>query len=185
MARARLSGRVGAALDPCAAIQVTVDLADAQEKEVVFILGAAGTDDEARQFAQRFRTTNGAREALQRVWNYWNSTLGIVYVETPDPAVNVLANGWLLYQDLSCRMWGRTGFYQSGGAYGFCEASWTGGYCMIDCGSTSCPSGSGCVEFTDSSYGCLDTCTASTECRSGEGYVCATVGSSSYCAPQQ
>jgi cellobiose phosphorylase len=119
MYRARLSGRVGAGLDPCAAMQVPVELADGQEKEIVFVVGAGRDQDDARVLVQRFRSVAGAREALEKVWNYWNRTLGVVYVETEDPAVNVLANGWLLYQDLSCRMWGRTGFYQSGGAYGF------------------------------------------------------------------
>jgi cyclic beta-1,2-glucan synthetase len=53
------------------------------------------------------------------VWHYWSRTLGVVYLETPDASVNFLANGWLVYQTLACRMWARSGFYQSGGAFGF------------------------------------------------------------------
>ncbi len=68
---------------------------------------------------QRFGGPAGARQALEDVWAYWNHTLGAVYLETPDPALNVLANGWLIYQTLGCRVWGRSGYYQSGGAYGF------------------------------------------------------------------
>jgi cyclic beta-1,2-glucan synthetase len=117
--RARLSGRTGASLDPCAAIQVQVALEDGQEKEMVFILGAARDEDGARQLVRRYRDVGSAQRALEGVWNYWSRTLGVVYVETPDPAVNFLANGWLIYQVLACRMWARTGFYQSGGAFGF------------------------------------------------------------------
>jgi cellobiose phosphorylase len=119
MRRVRLSGRVGAGLDPCAAMQVSTSLEDGQEKEIVFILGAAGSEEQARQLVQRFRGAANAYRALEGVWHYWSRTLGAVYVETPDPAVNFLANGWLIYQTLACRMWGRTGFYQSGGAFGF------------------------------------------------------------------
>ena len=119
MRRARLSGRVGAGLDPCAAMQVTVDLAAGQEQEVCFILGIGRDADDARNLIQRFRGSAPARRALEAVWQYWNHTLGAVYVETPDPSVNFLANGWLLYQTLACRIWGRSGFYQSGGAFGF------------------------------------------------------------------
>ncbi len=117
--RVRLSGRVGAGLDPCAAIQVQIDLADGQDKDVVFTLGAARDEGQARQLVQRFRGPARAQGTLEGVWGYWGRTLGTLYCETPDPAVNFLANGWLLYQVLSARMWGRTGFYQSGGAYGF------------------------------------------------------------------
>ena len=119
MRRVRLSGRVGAGLDPCAAMQVPTSLEDGQEKEIVFILGAAGSEEQARQLVQRFRGAANAYRALEGVWHYWSRTLGAVYVETPDPAVNFLANGWLIYQTLACRMWARTGFYQSGGAFGF------------------------------------------------------------------
>jgi cellobiose phosphorylase len=119
MHRARLSNRVGAALDPAAAMQVIFELEDEQDREVIFTLGAARSADQARSLVQRFRGAASARAALEGVWNYWNRTLGVVYVQTPDDSVNFLANGWLLYQTLACRMWARTGYYQSGGAFGF------------------------------------------------------------------
>ncbi|HEY4002738.1 MAG TPA: glucoamylase family protein, partial [Candidatus Xenobia bacterium] len=119
MRQARLSGRVGAGLDPATGMQVMMTLEDGLDKEVVFILGAGRDDAEVRNLASRYRTLEGCRDALDGVWRYWSRTLGTVHVETPDVGFNFLANGWLLYQILSCRMWGRTGFYQSGGAYGF------------------------------------------------------------------
>ena len=117
--RTRLSGKVGAGLDPCAAVQVAFDLAEGQERPVVFRLGAGRDAGEVQRLVQRFRGADAARIALEGVWSYWNRTLGAINVDTPDPAVNVMANGWLMYQTLGCRLWGRTGFYQSGGAYGF------------------------------------------------------------------
>ncbi len=119
MRRKGLSGKTGAGLDPCAAIQTRVELGEGQEREIVFVLGAARNTDEARQFIERFGGPGGARQALEAVWDHWNHTLGAVHVETPDPALDALANGWLVYQTLSCRLWGRSGYYQSGGAYGF------------------------------------------------------------------
>ncbi len=119
MGRLRLSGRVGAALDPCAAIQVSFELSDGQEREIVFTLGAEKNADTARLLALRFRGPSAARNVLEAVWQYWKHTLGAVQVETPDTSLNVLANGWLLYQTLACRLWARSGYYQSGGAFGF------------------------------------------------------------------
>jgi cellobiose phosphorylase len=119
MRRARLSGRMGAGLDPCAAMQVQVNLESGQEKDVVFIVGSARSEDQARQLVQRFRGAASAQQALEGVWHFWSRCLGAVYVETPDASINFLANGWLIYQILACRMWARTGFYQSGGAFGF------------------------------------------------------------------
>jgi cyclic beta-1,2-glucan synthetase len=119
MRRKRLSGRTGAGLDPCAALQARIELAAGQTREIVFVFGAARNADEARNFIQRFGGRASARQALETVWEHWNRTLGAVQVDTPDPALNVLANGWLVYQTLSCRLWGRSGYYQSGGAYGF------------------------------------------------------------------
>lgn len=119
MRRKRLSGKTGAGLDPCAAIQTYIDLAEGQEREIVFILGAAHNTEEAEHFIQQYSGASGARQALEAVWGYWNHALGAIHVETPDPSVDVMVNGWLIYQTLSCRLWGRSGYYQSGGAYGF------------------------------------------------------------------
>ena len=119
MGRSRLSGKVGAALDPCAAIQVPFELADGQEREIVFMLGIGQDADDAINMVNRFRGSAAARGALEAVWQYWKHTLGAVQVETPDPSLNVLTNGWLLYQTLACRLWARNGYYQPGGAFGF------------------------------------------------------------------
>ena len=119
MARTRLSGRVGAALDPCAAIQVAFDLEAGQEREIVFRLGMGRDVADARRLIERHQGPSAARMALDKIWKHWTHTLGAVHVETPDHAFNVLANGWILYQTLSCRLWARCATYQSGGAFGF------------------------------------------------------------------
>jgi len=119
MTRERLSGRVGAGLDPCLAMQVTIDLADNQEREIVFTFGSGRDLVDARHIVGRFRGGAATFAALEQVWAYWNRTLGAINVQTPDPELDFLVNGWLLYQVIACRMWGRSGFYQSGGAFGF------------------------------------------------------------------
>jgi cellobiose phosphorylase len=115
----RLSGRLGPGLDPCAAMQARVEIAGGGEREIVFVLGAGADAREALALIHRHRGVAAARVALEEVWRFWNDTLGVLNVETPDPALDVLVNGWLPYQVLSCRLWGRSGFQQSGGAYGF------------------------------------------------------------------
>jgi cellobiose phosphorylase len=117
--RARLSGKVGAGLDPCGAIQIALDLADGEERELVFRLGVGANLEEAGRLIQRFRGPLAARMALEAIELYWAQSLGAVQVETPDPALDVLVNGWLVYQTLACRVWARSGYYQSGGAFGF------------------------------------------------------------------
>ncbi len=119
LSRVRLSGRVGAALDPCAALQVPFELADGDERELVFTLGIGRDTDEARRLLQKYGGSAAARGALEEVWKYWSRTLGAVRVETTNPALDILANGWLVYQTIACRLWARSGYYQSGGAFGF------------------------------------------------------------------
>jgi cellobiose phosphorylase len=119
MRRARLSNRVGAALDPCGAHHVVVQLAPGQSREVTFVLGAGRDVDDARALVDRFRLAGAARASFEATRDEWRHVLGVVRVDTPEPAVDVLANGWLLYQTIACRLWARSGYYQSGGAFGF------------------------------------------------------------------
>jgi len=121
LGRTHLSGKLGSGLDPCCALQVGSNLADGQASEIVFRLGVGGIPgaEDANRLVHRFRGNDAARRALEQVWQFWNHSLGAVQVETPDQSLNVLANGWLLYQTLACRMWARSGYYQSGGAFGF------------------------------------------------------------------
>jgi len=120
MARARLSGKVGAALDPCAALQVSIELQPGETRELVFMLGVGGRRNaDASGIIQAYNGSEAAAAAFAKVREHWEHTLGAVRIDTPDPSLDVIANGWLMYQTIACRMWARSGYYQSGGAYGF------------------------------------------------------------------
>ena len=119
LGRAGLSGRVGPALDPCAALMTPITLAPGQTEEVVFVLGQADTPERVRQLVATYTAPGRARQALAEVQALWDRVLGAVQVKTPDAALDVMMNRWLPYQVLACRVWGRSAFYQSGGAYGF------------------------------------------------------------------
>ncbi|MFT4016541.1 MAG: glucoamylase family protein [Agriterribacter sp.] len=117
--RVKLSGKYGAALDPCAAIQSQFDLGIDEKHEIVFKLGAAKNQAAANAIIEKFKTTGAIHQSLEAVKQYWEATLGTVQIQTPDAALNIISNGWLNYQALACRVWGRSGYYQSGGAFGF------------------------------------------------------------------
>ena len=119
MTREKLSNSTGPAYDPCAAIQVPVFLEKGKEGIVVFKLGAASDSEEATALVDRFKSVDSARQALEEVCSYWQQKTSVMQMETPDSVLNTLTNGWLVYQMLSSRLWGRSGFYQSGGAFGF------------------------------------------------------------------
>ena len=107
--RVQLSGKTGAGFDPCAALQAPVELEPGQEREIAFILGVGQNLDHARDLVRQFQNLQSCHEELQKVWDFWKQTLGVVQVETPEPALNLLANGWLLYQTISCRLVGAHG----------------------------------------------------------------------------
>ena len=113
-----LSGACGAGLDPCAALQRVVALAPGQSIEVVFFLGQCESAQSAREVVARYRSAD-LDAVLDEVGAHWQGLLGAVQVKTPDRAMDIMLNGWLLYQTIACRIRARSAFYQASGAYGF------------------------------------------------------------------
>ncbi len=113
-----LSGRVGAGLDPCGALQASVELKPGGTVELVFFLGQAATAADARTLIDGYRAAD-LDAVLRQVVGHWDDVLGTVQVKTPDRSMDIMLNRWLLYQTLACRMWARSAFYQASGAYGF------------------------------------------------------------------
>ncbi|HSO29142.1 MAG TPA: glucoamylase family protein, partial [Candidatus Sulfomarinibacteraceae bacterium] len=114
----RLQGAAGAGLDPCAALQTSFELPQGARTEVIVLLGEAQGIPAATDLIRRGRSADH-EATLRSVVRFWEQALGAVQVRTPDRSMDIMLNGWLIYQALACRMWARTGFYQAGGAYGF------------------------------------------------------------------
>jgi cyclic beta-1,2-glucan synthetase len=117
--RIGLAGTVRAGLDPCAALQVHLDMAPGEVREVFFLLGQGANRRETLQLIKQYRDPAQVAAAWEDVNAFWDDLLSAVAVQTPDPAMDLLLNRWLLYQALSCRVWGRSALYQSSGAFGF------------------------------------------------------------------
>ncbi len=119
LTRVGLAGVVRVGLDPCAAIQLHVELKPGESKEVFFILGQATQREEALRLARRYQEPAQMETAWREARHRWDDLLASVTVSTPDPSMDLMLNHWLLYQALSCRMWARSALYQSSGAFGF------------------------------------------------------------------
>ncbi|HEX7332649.1 MAG TPA: glucoamylase family protein [Pyrinomonadaceae bacterium] len=117
--RAGLAGRDGAGLDPCAAIQTTIELAPNEAREVFFLLGEEESKPAAQAVVANFKQPGKVNATFEKVLAHWDELLSTIQVRTPDTALDTMLNRWLVYQTLSCRIWARTAFYQSGGAFGF------------------------------------------------------------------
>lgn len=117
--RKSLSGTVGVGYDACAAMQVNVCIKSNETKELVFILGMAEDSGKAQGIGDKFKNVETAKESLGAVKKFWREKLHVVQVNTPDPTMDIMLNGWLVYQVISCRLWARSAFYQSAGAFGF------------------------------------------------------------------
>ncbi len=118
-------GRIGlandttAGIDPCGAVQVHLTLAPEEVQEVCFLLGQGTNREDAQQLVTKYRQPGRIDAAWQETASFWDELLGSVTVETPDAGMDLMLNRWLVYQNLSCRIWGRSALYQSSGAFGF------------------------------------------------------------------
>jgi cyclic beta-1,2-glucan synthetase len=115
---APLSNVTGAGLDPCGALRTSITLPPGGSVEIAFFLGEAASATDARALISRYRTED-LDAVLEEAGRFWDNVVGAVQVKTPDRAMDIMLNGWLLYQTLVCRVWARSGFYQASGAYGF------------------------------------------------------------------
>lgn len=119
MAKAKLSDSVGSGEEPCVCENIKLQLKPNEEKEIIIMFGEAPSLDKAKDITQKYSSFEEVDKELNNTKEYWNSLLHTITVKTPDETMNLLMNGWLMYQTLACRVWARTAFYQSGGAYGF------------------------------------------------------------------
>ena len=114
----QLSRTIGAGLDPCSVQQSFIELEPNESTEIEVLIGQTTSVGKARELITRYRETD-LDLILDEVKQHWNTLLGTVQVKTPDRAMDIMLNGWLLYQTVACRMWARSAFYQASGAYGF------------------------------------------------------------------
>lgn len=115
----RLSNTVGAGMDPCLAESVKINLNEEEEKEILILLGQEESFEKISQVINKYNNEDVGEKELNNTKNFWRRLFNTIQVETPDKSMDIMINGWLMYQIVSCRFWARTAFYQSGGAYGF------------------------------------------------------------------
>jgi cyclic beta-1,2-glucan synthetase len=113
-----LSNKVGGGYDPCGAMQSVIELAPDESVQMTLLLGVEQSEEAVAALVSRYRGAN-LDATLKEVTDFWERTLNAVQVKTPDRSMDLMLNGWLLYQTLACRVWARTAFYQSSGAYGY------------------------------------------------------------------
>jgi cyclic beta-1,2-glucan synthetase len=119
LSRKHLAGKNGGGLDPCGAIQSLITLGAGEEKEIIILLGQGESDEAAEALVLKYRDQKTVSDKLEEVLSYWDKILSTITIKTPDESMDMLVNRWLLYQTLACRIWARSAFYQSGGAFGY------------------------------------------------------------------
>ena len=117
--RLGLETRITPGEDPCAVLQLHIDLHPGESEEIYFVLGQGKDKEHALALARKYHKIAMVDAAFERTHVFWDHLLQTIQVHTPEPAIDLILNRWMLYQTLSCRLWGRTAFYQSSGAFGF------------------------------------------------------------------
>ena len=116
--RESLSNTVGIGYNPCSVINIQVTIPAGRQKDIVFLLGEGNTVEECKILVDNYKDIAASKAALERVEEFWSGKLSTIQIETPDNSMNYMMNSWLMYQTIACRIWGRAGFYQVGGAFG-------------------------------------------------------------------
>jgi cyclic beta-1,2-glucan synthetase len=119
MDRKNLSNKIGGGFDPCGALQSKFELKGNDEREIIILIGQCETLEKARSLSLFYKDLKNTEAAFIAVKDYWDRTLSTITIKTPDLSMNLLTNRWLIYQTLACRIWARSAFYQSGGAFGY------------------------------------------------------------------
>lgn len=114
-----LSNNIGAGLDPCMAENCKISLEPKEESSLWIIFGEDESLEKIKEIIDKYSDYDNVTREMWLTKTYWKNMLGKIKVKTPDETMNIMLNGWLMYQAISCRLWSRTAFYQSGGAYGF------------------------------------------------------------------
>ena len=115
----KLSNHTGVCYDACGTIQVSIAIKPEECKTVIFGLGQSDDFKDISRLRHKYKDISKVNLELNQVKNYWEKTLGAIQVQTSDRAIDIMVNGWLLYQTISCRINARAAFYQCGGAYGY------------------------------------------------------------------
>ena len=119
LCRLGLETRITPGEDPCAVLQMHLTMLPGATEEIYFILGQGNDKEHALELAKKYHDPACVKAAYEQTHAFWDHFLGTIQVFTPEPATDLILNRWMLYQTLSCRIWGRSGFYQSSGAFGF------------------------------------------------------------------
>ena len=103
----------------CIAIEIEVELESFESKDIVFVFGEENTKVDAKDVAYKYSEIQNCEKELEKIKKFWYELLNKVEVKTPLESLNLMLNYWVKYQTITARLWGRTGYYQSGGAIGF------------------------------------------------------------------
>ena len=114
-----LGNSSGLGENSCIAIELEVELGQYETKEITLFLGEDSNEINVKDIAYKYSNISKAKEELNKVINFWYELLTRIQVKTPLESMNIMLNGWAVYQTIVSRLWGRTGYYQSGGAIGF------------------------------------------------------------------